>query len=146
MKIEATYRFAREHTALLLGFDVNETQAKGTVLDNSNPGWFFVFEEAYGDVHFGMDDEGLTPPGPGEQDQYELDIWDDLDWRLATSDTGFVHLNSSAVVLRDSFLTGLIDEKNSFDRYIDLGRNSADNAYALFQKPVRLIVHSNELL
>lgn len=132
--------FAQAGNTLLLGFELNTEEVKGAHSSGEDdPGYFFVFEEAYGEVHFGMDDGDPVPPSS------DLGFWDELHWSLATTGTGFIKLDSTVQVELKSY-TGYSASKNLTDSFIDFDRNSADTAYSLYQKPVKLLVHANELL
>ncbi|GAA4368109.1 hypothetical protein GCM10023088_16700 [Actinomadura verrucosospora] len=128
----------------LLGFDLTAAEAKGDFATGA-AGWFFVIQERPGDPRFGAD-EG--PPTP-------VEVWNDLTWAdVDPGGTGFIRLDASTVQvpLKDFDDPAADAEKNDQhleDAFLPVwhgGLSSADVAYMLFQAPVLMAVHAQEML
>ena len=104
-----------------LGFDLTETEARGTTND---PGWFFVIQEQPTAPRFGMDE---TRDGP-------LDSWNDLAW----SDVGTAPGANVAVLAR----TPTVPTPGG----VAWAFNAAHMAAVLRQRPVRIAIHAGRLL
>ncbi|MFJ9931644.1 hypothetical protein ACIRSJ_00855 [Streptomyces virginiae] len=127
----------------LLGFDLTAQEARG---DAKDPGWFFVFQERPGDPRFGADDDPPT----------HVEVWNDLTWGDVDPGgrRGFIALDGSTTVveLRDLSSTEEDIEKEAQHREdTELGTwhgglDSAEVAYMLFQAPVLMAVHAQEML
>ena len=119
-----------------LGFDLTASEAKGSPTppesDNApgDPGVFFVAQEPPGDPRFGLDIEDETPPDPTS--------WDKLAWNHL-GDPEAINLIDLTNVPDDSITEGP-------DKDIEWGKNSADMAYILYQVPVMVAVHADEML
>jgi hypothetical protein len=116
-----------------IGFEMTASVAKGNatppaeVNDPGNPGWFFCIQERPGEPRFGLDINDSQPP---------LAQWNDLSWNhLGDPDT---------IKLID--LTTDPGEPSEPDRKIRWNSNAADMAYILYQVPVLVAVHANDLL
>ena len=120
-----------------IGFDMTIAEAKGTAPGH---GWFFVLQETPGETRFGLDIKG--PAGSGN-----LFTWDDASWDL---------VNGKIITLTDSITQAKVTafesnlsstEKNADGSLIiKWGRTSADMAGILYQKPVMIAIHANEML
>ena len=107
-----------------IGFNLTETAARGNA---ANPhGWFFILQETPGEVRFGLDIE--LP-------NQNASSWDDASWKFVTGK----NISKSDDV---STLTANMNATEK-DRW---GRSSADMAYILYQKPVMIAIHANEML
>ncbi|HEX2062617.1 MAG TPA: hypothetical protein VHK90_17890 [Thermoanaerobaculia bacterium] len=118
------------------GVDMTVEQARG----DANPqnagddwGWYFVIQQIPGEPRFGMDIE-FDP----DDDPSTPITWDDLSWAKLPEGTRFITLAQQPVA---SFFTKL-----SAAQQQQWGRNSADMAFILFQKPVMIAVHAKEML
>jgi hypothetical protein len=127
----------------LLGFDLTADEAKGT--PGGDPGWFFVIKERPGDPRFGADE------GPSTR----VEVWNDLSWPdVDPLGHGFIELDgSTAPVPLKEFDDPVEDEEKNDQHLEDLslplwhaGLSSADIAYILFQAPVLMAVHAQEML
>jgi hypothetical protein len=127
----------------LLGFDLTSDETKGT--PGGDPGWFFVIKERPGDPRFGADE------GPGTR----VEVWNDLSWPdVDPQGHGFIELDgSTAPVPLEEFDDPDEDEEKNDQHLEDLslplwhaGLSSADIAYILFQAPVLMAVHAQEML
>lgn len=118
------------------GFDINpiaigSTEAKGSnVSSQNNPGWFLTFKERVGEPVFGADEE---------RNLDSLQKWDDLAWSDLISSTNLNFVNTLSNI-------PLANTAPVEDRAIIWGSNSSDLAYALFQKPSRVLIHSNDMI
>ncbi|MEV4571299.1 hypothetical protein AB0K12_46770 [Nonomuraea sp. NPDC049419] len=131
----------------LLGFDLTAKAAKGEPAPGS-AGWFFVIKERPGEPRFGVD------VAPAEQPS-RVEVWNDLSWPdLDPDGTGFIELDEATapVVLRE-FDDPVADEEKRLQHVEDLSLplwhgalSSADVAYILFQAPVLMAVHAQEML
>ncbi|MEO7984659.1 MAG: hypothetical protein ABI688_11320 [Bacteroidota bacterium] len=106
-----------------IGFDLAASAAKG---DSIDPGWFFVLQETPGEIRFGLD---IQSPDP------ITSTWDDASWEF---------VNGHYISPDDDFssITGNMSLKES-SRWM---RSSADMAYILYQKPVMIAIHANQML
>ncbi|WP_405057101.1 hypothetical protein OG474_30740 [Kribbella sp. NBC_01505] len=137
----------------LLGFDLTEDQVRGVkgADDPDGAGWFFVIKERPGDPRFGVDD------GPAD---VEVEVWNDLTWKvLDPGDSGFLRLDEHTPTISLDPLELGPDGKSGPDQEKVVQRleddlletwnqklGSADIAYMLFQAPVLMAVHAQEML
>ncbi|WP_409495782.1 hypothetical protein [Amycolatopsis sp. cmx-11-12] len=130
----------------LLGFPLGEDEARRGGPDKL--GWFFVIKERPGDPRFGLDD---PPPGALP----EVEVWNDVTWGHldpGTPGSGFVRFDGGVVVHLDELLETEDREKirqREDDEFITEwapGVSAADVAYILFQAPVLVAVHAQEML
>jgi hypothetical protein len=120
-----------------LGFDLTVSAAKGSPTPPGgasgivNAGWFFVIQERPGEPRFGLDVVDSQSPLP------VLSEWNDLSWNhLGNPDeVPFIDL-SAAPALQGS----------SPDSHIQWASNAADMAYILYQDPVMVAVHADNML
>ncbi|MFF4445659.1 hypothetical protein [Streptomyces sp. NPDC001502] len=127
----------------LLGFDLTAAMARGDAVD---PGWFFVFQERPGDPRFGADDE---TPG-------SVEVWNDLTWGDVDPGgrRGFIALDATTAPVDLVDLSSTVDDAEKVAQHgedTELGRwhgglDSAEVAYMLFQAPVLMAVHAQEML
>ena len=126
----------------LLGFDLDADQARGNPPDDA--GWFFVLKERPGDPRFGVDDGAPTT----------IEVWNDLTWDdVDPEDRGFLELDPAITIPLAGFDhnedDGEKQEQRGEDQNLPLwysGLSSADLAYLLFQVPVLVAVHAQEML
>jgi len=118
------------------GFDMTVEQARG----DANPqtasddwGWYFIIQQIPGEPRFGMD----VTFDPDDDDATPI-TWDDMAWDKLPAGTAFVTLSQKPVPSFFSKLTPTLQQ--------EWGRNSADMASILYQKPVMIAVHANEML
>jgi hypothetical protein len=125
----------------LLGFDLDADEARG---DADDAGWFFVLKERPGDPRFGVDDGPAAP----------VEVWNDLTWgQVDPHQHGFLELDADTTVPLAS-LDGSPDDQAKQDQRGEdenlplwyAGLSSADIAYILFQVPVLVAVHAQEML
>jgi hypothetical protein len=126
----------------LLGFDLDTAEALGDPPDDA--GWFFVLKERPGDPRFGVDD---GPPTP-------VEVWNDLSWDdVDPHHRGFLELDPGTTVALAPFDGSADDQEKQEQRGEDENLplwfselSSADLAYILFQVPVLMAVHAQEML
>jgi hypothetical protein len=115
-----------------IGFELTAAAAKG---DLTQAGWFFVVQETPGETRFGLD---ISGPDPSQSDL----TWDDASWDLVTGKKIAV-----PKVLPDAKITAfennLVHAESLKAKW---GKSSADMAYILYQKPVMIAIHANEML
>jgi hypothetical protein len=136
------YEAKVEPDIYLLGFDLDADEALGT--PGVDPGWFFVLKERPGDPRFGVDD---GPPT-------HVEVWNDLTWDdVDPGRTGFLELDPAVQVALGDFDHSDDDREKKDQRAEDenlplwfSGLGSADLAYILFQVPVMVAVHAQEML
>jgi hypothetical protein len=117
-----------------LGFDLTETQAKGSAKpQDNNPGWFFVLQERPGEPRFGLDNQ---PPGPVTTPT----TWNELEWEDLT---GFATLDVVNLQANAPVALAISGEP---DNLFAWGRNAADMAYILYQVPVMVAFHAADML
>lgn len=127
------------------GFDLTVEQAKDGTGENpgDDPGWFFVIKERPGEPRFGLDSE-QSPT---------IQVWNDLSWPLiqpAPAGANIEIATAPATITVSN--PGSADEKfpqYENDKFISWNRNtmsSAELAYMLFQAPVLVGVHAQEML
>ncbi|MGH3995893.1 MAG: hypothetical protein ACRDTJ_00330, partial [Pseudonocardiaceae bacterium] len=138
------YEAKVEPDVYLLGFDLSEEEAEGLDPDDDGSGWFFVLKERPGDPRFGVDEQ-----------QSRVEVWNDLSWPdIDPTQKGFITLNTgtTAVPLLE-FDNPRDDQEKADQHFEDLSLptwrgalSSADVAYILFQAPVLMAVHAQEML
>jgi hypothetical protein len=127
-----------------LGFNLTKSEAKGdstppaTAGDPGNPGWFFVIQERPGEPRFGMDITDRPPERPADG----LEGWNQLSWNHLGSpdEIPFIRLDPDTIPV---VTAGPSDNP---DRAIHWGSNAADMAYILFQVPVMVAIHADNML
>ncbi|MBH5333381.1 hypothetical protein IHE55_00605 [Streptomyces pactum] len=128
----------------LLGFDLDAAEARGR--PPGDLGWFFVIKERPGEPRFGADDTDGTPP--------PVEVWNDLTWQhIDPNRLGFIRFADTVRVPLVP-LDGSEDDQEKLEQrgeddglplwHADL--SSADIAYILFQAPVLVAVHAQEML
>jgi hypothetical protein len=122
-----------------LGFDLTASMAKGdpkppeTAGDPGNPGWFFVIQERPGEPRFGLDITTDDPP------PFPLEEWNKLSWNHFGNpdEIPFIKLNPAEIPA----VSG-----DSPDKNIKWASNAADMAYILYQVPVMVAIHADNML
>ncbi|HEX6347300.1 hypothetical protein [Umezawaea sp.] len=138
------YEAKADPDVYLLGFDLSADEARGT---GGDLGWFFVLEERPGDPRFGLDEDR-----PGAQAPVE--VWNDLSWgRVDPAGTGFIRFDGGVTVGLEDFNHDEDDQEKTEQRADDVrvapwspDVSAADAAYILFQAPVLVAVHAQEML
>ena len=108
------------------GFDLTADEARGNRPDD--PGYFFVLHERPGEIRFGLDAEGTsgTPPN-----------WNDINQNNAPITGHHVDASNNAITATDNTVN---------DKPVTWGDNSTNFAQILFQNPVLLAVHGDEMI
>ena len=127
-----------------LGFDITETEAKGDIpaelaphdgipANEADAGYFFVLKERPGQSRFGMDVESANPPS-------DLSNWDELEWGVMNT-TNNINLIDFSLLVGDEHVS-------NFGTPVkwNLQMNSAEMAMILYQKPVMISIHAQEML
>ncbi|MCS7477945.1 hypothetical protein ACFFQW_42550 [Umezawaea endophytica] len=128
----------------LLGFDLDADTARGT---GGDLGWFFVLKERPGDPRFGLDEDQPGGPTP-------VEVWNDLSWgRVDPAGHGFIRFDGGVTVSLDPFNHDEDDQEKDEQRADDVqvtawapDVSAADAAYILFQAPVLVAVHAQEMV
>lgn len=138
------YEAKVEPDIYLLGFNLTAAQAKGGG-PGGDPGWFFVIKERPGDPRFGLD------AGPA----VDVETWNDLSWpNVDPHGHGFIELDTGTAQVPLLPLSDPRDDQEKQTQHQEdtslplwhAGLSSADLAYILFQAPVLLAVHAQEML
>ena len=111
-----------------IGFDLTVEEARG--LNEDDPGWFFVLKERVGEPRFGLDIEAAA-----------INSWDDFNWEAIDDDLtagGYVTLTSDTTEFQPGSNTDGVQWHDQ--------SNAADIAYILYQDPVLVAVHAEEML
>lgn len=120
-----------------LGFDLSSAaEARG---DDTDAGWFVVFEQQPSEREFGLDQPiDHTVRSRGEVEA--LDSWNRLAWAdvVGQPDNGSPQLLPAAGPLAGATLDGTNSP--------EWGRSSADLAAILVQRPVTVAIHASDLL
>ncbi|HEC66833.1 hypothetical protein LCGC14_0603750 [marine sediment metagenome] len=115
-----------------LGFDLVEHIARGSTVYPEDSGWYFVIEERIGETRFGID-ESLPDNVP------DLKSWEDLCWQ---------HIEGSLTagyVNWDTVPPFAYDWEPSSDQ-TKWNSHSGNSAFILLQKPVRIGIHSDDMM
>jgi hypothetical protein len=139
MKAELRFPIFRaevEPDLRFFGFELTIAQARG----DENPqapdddwGWYFIIQQVPGEPRFGMDvrfspdDEAATPI-----------TWDDLGWDAFPESLSFISTTNAPAPSFTNLITPALRDQ--------WGRNSADMAFILYQKPVMIAIHAKEML
>lgn len=118
-----------ENDIYFIGFQLTAEEAKGNRA-GGDPGWFFVIQERPGEIRFGVD---ATSGG-------SLSSWNNLYTGNAPFVNGHLNAADNAVVttpLSGNVITG---------KATPWGFNSTNLAQILYQSPVLLAVHAEEMI
>ncbi|MFG2874550.1 hypothetical protein ACGFYU_05975 [Streptomyces sp. NPDC048337] len=137
------YEARIEPDITLLGFNLTAEEAKG---DAKDPGWFFVLQERPGEPRFGADDGRPV----------QVEVWNDLTWEDLDPGgrRGFIALDGATPVVELQDLSDIRADEEKIDQHGEdtalrswnARLDSADVAYMLFQAPVLMAVHAQEML
>jgi len=138
------YEAKVEPDIYLLGFDLDAETARGK---DGDLGWFFVLKERPGDPRFGLDEDQPGALAP-------VEVWNDLSWgRVDPAGHGFIRFAGGPTVPLDPFNQDEDDQEKKLQRADDEHITSwqpdvsaADVAYILFQAPVLVAMHAQEML
>ena len=126
------------------GFDLTEEAARGDdpTTPDPDPGWFFVIRERPGEPRFGFDIERTGG----------LNVWNDLAWSDINVTDGFIPAGPTAPNRTLTEPTASADAEKvpqwNEDKALHWGSdlNSSEIAYILYQAPVLVAVHAQEML
>lgn len=112
-----------------IGFDLTPEMARGN-RDGTppDPGWFFVIQERPGEIRFGLDTSASTATPAS---------WNDLGQGNASFRGQYLNATDNAVTATDNRING---------KPIQWGFNSTNMAEILYQNPVLLAVHGDDML
>ena len=120
------------------GFDLVAEEARGD-RDTADPGWFFIIQERPGEIRFGLDVAG---------DGSAPSTWNDLNQSNAAVNGQHLDASNNAVVP-----SGIADAGDPEDtgneinnKPVNWGFNSTHFAQILYQNPVLLAVHGDEMI
>jgi hypothetical protein len=141
------YEAKVEPDVYLLGFNLDAEEARGK---GGDLGWFFVLKERPGDPRFGVDEDPPGEPAP-------VEVWNDLTWgRVDPQDRHhFIRFDADIHVELAEEFNGDEDDQEKTEQRLDDEKilsgwrpdiSSADVAYILFQAPVLVAVHAQEML
>ncbi len=117
-----------EPDIFFIGFDLTVEEANG--LDEDDPGWFFVLKERVGEPRFGLDINADS-----------FNSWDDFNWEALKNHmtgTGYIELTNSTTEYNPA--------DNPDNVHWHTQSNAADLAHILYQDPVLVAVHAEEML
>ncbi|WP_207944624.1 hypothetical protein, partial [Actinomadura rubrisoli] len=142
------YEAKVEPDIYLLGFDLDAPTARGTGVGD-DLGWFFVLKERPGDPRFGLDED---PPDAAEP--LPVEVWNDLSWgRIDPNGHRFIRFEEAVHVELDDFNGDEDDQEKRLqrqdDEWLPAWRHDispADVAYLLFQAPVLVAAHAQDML
>lgn len=127
------------------GFDLTVKVAKGDPGNHKNeePGWFFVIKERAGEPRFGLDtDKQVTKA-----------TWNDLAWPDVQPGAPGSFIAAKALNPAVTLTSPGDDVPDTKEQHIedlavhwDASLNAADAAYILFQVPVMVAIHADEML
>ncbi|HET9767744.1 MAG TPA: hypothetical protein VFS60_12895, partial [Thermoanaerobaculia bacterium] len=130
---EPIFKAEIEPDLRFLGFDLTATVAKGSPDRAVNdPGWYFVIQERPGEPRFGLDNISVESSDPATS-------WNELAWE---------HLENFDSLGCIDFSAGIrvSNSRPDPDDKFEWGRNAADTAYILFQVPVMVAFHADDML
>jgi hypothetical protein len=114
------------------GFNLTQSQARGSRNRNEDPGWFVVLQERPGEPRFAMDVTDVSTPPP-------VTRWRELTWN---------HIGDpeSIQVLDLTVAPAANIAASEADHAVVWGSNAADMAYILLQDPVMVAFHASDML
>jgi len=145
----------------LIGFELDAEEAKGsTEIEHALPGWFFVLQERPGEVRFGMDESEPRSDDPDKQSdpREHLDPgedpveWNDLNLTLKSKISNNDYLTTQYdggqldLPLSKPSDEDLADDPTLDPIQFDWGENSAIMAQILYQNPVMVCIHADDML
>ena len=125
------------------GFDLDAVEARGN-RDTSDPGWFFIIQERPGEIRFGVDVADANSASPG--------TWNDLSQSNAAFNGEYLDATNNAVATSgirqpdDPPDTAGPNGNLINERPVEWGFNSTNMAQILYQNPMLLGVHGDEMI
>lgn len=127
------------------GFNLTIEEVRGSTGDGgSDAGWFFIIKERPGEPQFGLDIDGKNIS--------DLETWADLSWKKVAPNSEFLEINNQTPTIKVPFHdfgeNTMLKTQNLEDQKIEWSENmnAAELAYILYQAPVMIAVHANEML
>ena len=124
------------------GFELVESDVRGSLDQDANLGWFFILEEQISEPRFGLD----VPGSYGRQ----LNSWDDLAWSDLVSSAEEVDRMSYINLDNDLPNTSAINSEGvSWHANTGLGptgSRASDIASISMQKPFRVAIHGADMM
>lgn len=123
-----------------IGFDITAKEAQGnpnppeSADDVGKPGWFFCIQERPGEPRFGLDIQQESVVDP-----VAIDTWNKLSWNH------FGDPDTIKIIDLDSDFQPEISIEAP-ENNIKWASNSADMAYILYQAPVMVALHADDML
>jgi hypothetical protein len=112
------------------GFNLTADQARGD-RETSDPGWFFIIQERPGEIRFGVD-VGGSSAAPN--------TWNDLNQNNAPFSGLYLNASDNAVTVSGA------GGNQINGKPVNWGFNSTNFAQILYQNPVLLSVHGDEMI
>jgi hypothetical protein len=130
---EPIFKAEIEPDVRFLGFDLTASVVKGSPDPAAaNPGWYFVIQERPGEPRFGLDDFS-------EESPQTAGTWDELAWEHLENFASLGCVDLDAGIRASSTMP---DPDNQFQ----WGQSAADMAYILYQVPVMVAFHADDML
>jgi hypothetical protein len=129
-----TFRGSLGSDLVFLGFPFAEARSSAT-----SPGKFFVIEERVAEARFGLD-VAPSSGGVGQGTEIHLDRWDQLSWEhvsLAGPEHAGAYLD-----MFDGTISCTGEGPDTWDETT----SSAERARITLQKPVRIVIHADQLI
>lgn len=124
------------------GFDLTESQVRGSQTPGGDPGWFFVFQEQPAEPRFGLDLPSSYGGAPAS--------WNDLSWgHLANDAAGLKAIKYIDLAAGMPDTAALeTDANDPIWRAAGgpRGCRSSDIAYITLQIPARIAIHATEMM
>ncbi len=121
-----------------LGFDITETQAKGsTEVADNNPGWFFILEERIAETRFGAD-----AYLPGDELPADFVNWNNFSWGHFFEETG----DEIICNLPASGYIDAIKPRTNNTQIAKWDSDAGKKAALTCQKPVRIAIHADDMI
>jgi hypothetical protein len=132
--LDPSFKAEIEPDVRFLGFDLTQTEAKGSAKpQDNNPGFFFVLQERPGEPRFGLDNRAPGPPTTPTK-------WNDLAWEDLTN------FETLDVINFEQHAPDPLAMTEDPDKLFAWKRNAADMAYIFYQVPVMVAFHAADML
>lgn len=122
------------------GFNLDSDEARGD-RDTSDPGWFFIIQERPGEIRFGLD-----IPGSSSRPA----TWNDLNQNNAAFNGLHLNADDNAMTTLSFTVDNVTNKQISGNRIngkpVNWGFNATNIAQILYQNPVLLAVHGDEMI
>jgi hypothetical protein len=121
-----------------LGFDLTSAQARGSTNVHQDPGWFFVFEEPPAAPRFGLDVGTRTQAGNVPR------FWKNVAWGHLVA-----HASDLDAIEQATLAGPLGGIRRAYDQdgfHETWGASASAMARITFQRPLRMLVHADQML